>query len=242
MIQSIIGTSFTNKSPFTGYTGDLTLVFNNIDNVTIGDVNSVEDWNTFFGLPNWSTPFTSVSVVGNDVILSGGENIVIKEDKFRNNTNLISIVDLGCVAYLEDFCFFSCDALTTIDFPALTIADSYCFWSCSSLTTINIPQLTTVGRYFFSDCISLESIALPSLTVTGDSFLQSCISLIDIILPVCTNLGGSLDNNYVFNNINSNTITLTIPASLMTFNSGNPDGDIQILQANNTVTIVETVP
>jgi hypothetical protein len=232
MIQSIIGTSFTNKSPFTGYTGDLTLVFNNINNVTIGNVNSVEDWNTFFDLPNWSTPFTSVSVIGNDVILSGGENIVIKEDKFRNNTNLISIVDLGCVAYLEDFCFFSCHALTTIDFPALTIADSYCFWGCSSLTTINMPQLTTVGRYFFSDCTSLESITLPSLTVTGDSFLQSCISLTDIYLLACTNLGGSVDNNDVFNNINGNTITLGILDDLMT------DGDIQYLQANNTVAII----
>jgi hypothetical protein len=242
MIQSIIGTSFKSTSPFTGYTGDLTLVFNNINNVTIGNVNSVEDWNTFFDLPNWSTPFTSVSVVGNDVILSGGENIVIKEDKFRYNTNLISIVDLGCVAYLEDFCFNLCNFLTTIDFPALTIADSYCFWSCSSLTTINMPQLETVGRYFFSDCNSLESIYLPALTVTDDSFLQNCISLTDINLPVCTNLGGSVVDDNVFDNINGNTITLTIPASLMTFNSGNPDGDIQILQANNTVTIVETVP
>ena len=238
MIQSIIGTSFNFKSPFTGYTGDLTLVFNNITNVTIGDVNSIEDWNTFFDLPNWSTPFTSVVKENNTITLKGGENIVIKKDKFRQNTNLISIVDLGCVAYLEEFCFFSCTSLTTIDFPALTIADSYCFWVGSSLTTINMPQLTTVGRYFFSDCISLTTITLPALTVTGDSFLQGCILLTDINLPVCTNLGGSVVYNDVFSNITGNTITLTILTDLMTCNGGNPDSDIQYLQSNNTVTII----
>jgi len=41
----------------------------------------------------------------------------------------------------------------------------------------------------------------------------------------------------VFNYINGNTIDLTIPSSLMTCNGGNPDGDIQYLQTNNTVTI-----
>lgn len=33
------------------------------------------------------------------------------------------------------------------------------------------------------------------------------------------------------------TISLTIPEALMTVNAGNPDGDIQVLQANNTVNI-----
>jgi hypothetical protein len=41
----------------------------------------------------------------------------------------------------------------------------------------------------------------------------------------------------MFYNISGETITLTVPSALMTCNSGNPDGDIQYLQANNTVTI-----
>jgi len=46
--------------------------------------------------------------------------------------------------------------------------------------------------------------------------------------------------DYVFTNIAGQTITLTIPSALMTCNGGNPDGDIQYLQANNTVTIIQT--
>jgi hypothetical protein len=53
-------------------------------------------------------------------------------------------------------------------------------------------------------------------------------------------MGGSVGNNDVFSNIINNLINLTIPLSLMTCNGGNPDGDIQTLQANNTV-IITTV-
>jgi hypothetical protein len=42
----------------------------------------------------------------------------------------------------------------------------------------------------------------------------------------------------VFDGIIGNIITLTVPLALMTCNGGNPDGDIQYLQANNTVTII----
>ena len=62
--------------------------------------------------------------------------------------------------------------------------------------------------------------------------------MININLPMCTNLGGTVGNNSVFFGISGNNITLTVPSALMTCNSGNPDGDIQYLQANNTVTIV----
>lgn len=39
--------------------------------------------------------------------------------------------------------------------------------------------------------------------------------------------------------ITGKTITLTVPAALMTCNGGNPDGDIAYLQANNTVTVIQ---
>ena len=42
----------------------------------------------------------------------------------------------------------------------------------------------------------------------------------------------------VFTGITSNNITLTVPSALMTCNAGNPDGDIQYLQSNNTVTVI----
>jgi hypothetical protein len=44
----------------------------------------------------------------------------------------------------------------------------------------------------------------------------------------------------VFFGIFGNTITLTIPATLMTCNDGKPDADIGALQKANSVTIITT--
>jgi len=291
--------------PFTGYEGNLSIGFNDIENadILVGDSSNVEDWNTFFDLSGWSTPFTMVSIVGNTVILEGGKNILINKN-FENNSNIVSIVDQGCICYIENNCFKFCDSLTTIDFPeliaagsecfnscyslttidlpALTTAGGFCFYSCyslttidlpnlttaggscfsnSALTTVNLPELTTTGGYCFAGCFDLENISLPELTTADGSCFQSCNSLTtvdlpalttagaqcflecaltSINLPLCTNLGGSVDINQVFGGISKRNITLTIPASLMTCNGGQPDGDIQILQDSNTVTIITT--
>jgi len=45
----------------------------------------------------------------------------------------------------------------------------------------------------------------------------------------------------VFNGITGNTITLTVPAALMTCDGGNPDGDIVYLDNNNTLTVIQVV-
>ena len=180
--------------PYTGYTVDLQLVFDNTTSIglLVADISSVEDWNTFFDLPSWSTAFTSVDKFNTTITLQGGENIGIK-NIFNSNTNLISIVDLGCVVYLDNNCLQGCTSLETIDLPNLTTVGDQCFQSCTSLTTIN--------------------------------------------LPLCTSLGSSVGINQVFANIVGNNITLTIPASLMTINGGDPDEDIQKLSLDNTVTI-----
>lgn len=87
----------------------------------------------------------------------------------------------------------------------------------------------------------MTTLDLPQLTTTGDyGLFLNCISLTTINLPVCTNLGLTVGNNSVFNLITGQTITLTVPAALMTCNGGNPDGDIDYLQVNNTVTIITT--
>jgi hypothetical protein len=49
--------------------------------------------------------------------------------------------------------------------------------------------------------------------------------------------GNTVGDDAVFSDILGNLILLTIPSALMTCNSGNPDGDIIYLQANNTVSI-----
>jgi len=50
----------------------LQLTFDDILNVPVASATSVTDWNTFFDLPTYGTPFTGVTVSGNTVILDGG--------------------------------------------------------------------------------------------------------------------------------------------------------------------------
>jgi hypothetical protein len=217
------------------------LLFDDIANANllVGDASSVEDWNTFFDLPTNGSPFTSVVIVGNEVQLIGGSGITLNNG-FTNDLSIISVIDeIGCIISTVSQCFESCNSLTTIDLPALLIADDYSFGSCEALTSINLPLLTTAGGSCFEYCTSLTSISLPSLLVaTTVGFLEGCTSLTSINLPSCTNLGDSVGDNNVFLSITGNTITLIVPSALMTCNTGNPDGDIQYLQANNTVTVI----
>jgi hypothetical protein len=183
----------------------LRLLFSNISEVDaiVGDSSNVADWNTYFDLPTYGSPFTSVEVVGDEVRLFGGSNIIIKEMLFDQNdylgTFLLEVDDAaGCVIELEY------DAFGQDNFNG-----------CTNLTSVSFPSVTTIGMYVFN-FTNLSSINLSS----------------------CTNLGGTVGDDFVFSNINGNTITLTVPSALMTINSGSPDGDIQDLQANNTVTVV----
>jgi len=304
------------------------LLFDNISNVPVANASSVSDWNTFFSLPTYGNPFTSVVLNGNEVQLIGGSNIEIKNNLFYDNLNILGVNDNGSIIKLDTFCFYGCYylqyfivqnlaivgtgcfdsniSLTNINLPSLTTlgdyAFSYCdgitsiylpklttlgvgvfspcvnlvsinfplltttsldfFYQCTSLTTLVLPSLTTIGDSSFWGCTALQSINLPSVTYVDASALRYCTSLQNINLPnatfinlgafqncnlvstinigSCTNLGGTVANNNVFSGITGKTITLTIPASRMTCNAGNPDGDIQYLQSNNSVTIVTT--
>jgi hypothetical protein len=198
---------------------NLKLVWNNITNASslVGDVSRVSRWNTFFGLPTNGTPFTSVTIVGSVVKLFGGSNIHLKNSIFANNKNLLSVLDTAnCITTAGVACFNGCTSLTTFNLPSLTTANFLCFGSCGSITSFNLPQLTIVGNSCFYNCTSVTLFNLRS----------------------CTNLGGTVGNNNVFLGITGKTMTLIVPAALMTCNSGNPDGDIQYLQANNTETII----
>jgi hypothetical protein len=244
------------------------LLFDNIVNANtlVGNASNVSDWNIFFDLPTYGTPFTSVNVVGNEVRLFGGENIIMKQRLFKNNQNLLIVNDTsGCAIELEfevfsggkvgnnitsinlpsvmivDYeTFYNCNLLVELGLPQLTTAGYLCFADCVSLISINLPSLITAGTACFSNCIILNDINLPQVTNIGDECFSGSDSLETINLPLCEFLGSSVGDNNVFNGIFGNTITITIPSLLMTCNGGNPDGDIVELQTNNTVTIITT--
>lgn len=225
----------------------LRLLFDDIANVPVADATSVADWNTFFDLPTNGSPFTSVVIVGNEVQLFGGSNIVLREYLFDydGNASLLEFNDqAGCIIESQDLVFggydySACINLTTLILPAIITAKS--FQELDSLTLFEAPLLE--GFYGSNgsglrNCISLTTVDLPQLINASPLCFDLCTSLTTINLPSCTNLGGSVGDDNVFSNIIGNNITLTVPAALMTCNSGNPDGDIQELQANNTVTVV----
>lgn len=200
----------------------LELTFDNISNVPVADALSVSDWNAFFDLPTNGTPFTSVDVDVNMVRLSGGGNIFINGSIFYGTENpLISIVDnSGVITSVSDFCFAS-------------------NWN---ITLIKLKALITAGMSSFIECKNLKELRLDALDSCGVACFGQLYDLETLYIPVVSDLGGTTGDDMVFFGLytgeNTNNITITVPAALMTCNGGNPDGDIQYLQANNTVTII----
>lgn len=176
--------------------------------------------------------------------------------------NLI-FVSFKNVQTIGSNCFQVCYALTNVSFDSVTDIGSGAFIECINLSSIYFPNVQNVLDYAFQTT-ALSSISLPKVISLGDGCFESCPSLqildfpmvatigngcfgdanfynglTSINIPSCINLGNTTGDDSVFYNIVGQTITLTVPAALMTCNSGQPDGDIQYLQANNTVTIIE---
>lgn len=275
----------------------LRLTFDSIENANtlVGDASNVADWNAFFDLPTYGTPFSAVTISGSTIQLFGGSNITLKDELFDRpddlGFHLLEIEDSAlCVVAAGYDCFGydnynGCPNLTTAIFPAMVTAGDHCFSTSpsslvnvdfSSLTTAgigcfqNVPfvdpdfpvlspilprnlfnncvnltdsfsllsRVTEAGNYCFTNCVGFINLNLPLLITAGNYCFESCYSLTTINIPSCTDLGGTVGDDFVFSGINGNTITLTVSPGLMTCNSGSPDGDIQYLQANNTVTII----
>ena len=68
-----------------------------------------------------------------------------------------SIVFLGTVTSLGEYCFLSCTGLTSVVIPSSVTSLGYaCFYRCTGLTSITIPNsVTSLGKFCFRDCGSL---------------------------------------------------------------------------------------
>lgn len=146
--------------------------------------------------------------------------------------NFPSLISIG------NLTFQNCTSVNSFNFPLLTTAGDNSFTLCTGVTTFNFPSLTTIGNFCFSDCNIATTFNLQLAITIGLGCFNDCTSATTFDLSSCTNLGGSVLDNSVFQNIIGNTITLTVPIALTTCNGGLPDGDIQYLQANDTVTLI----
>lgn len=155
---------------------------------------------------------------------------------FENCTSSVSF-DLPLLQSAGDSCFQACTSATSFNLPSLQTAGISCFIGCSSSLSFNFPLLQSAAENCFVSCSVATSFNFPSLEIIGDSCFDNCLSATLFNLPSVTNLGLSVEDNAVFNKISNNVISLTIPSALMTCWDGDPDGDIQYLVENNTVTI-----
>ena len=196
-----------------------------LDSISMPNVENIGPWS--FGYSG----LTSIT----------GPNVVTIGDSAFENCSLLTSLSFPQLTSASNSCFSNCSSLTSVSFPQLVSAGSFCFQDCSSLTSISLPHLTEIGSFCFLRCETLTTISLPQLATVAANCFQNCHGLASISLPQCTNLGGSVGNNEVFLGVTGNTISVTIPVALMTCNIGDPDGDIQYLVANNTVTGLPSV-
>jgi hypothetical protein len=239
-------------------------------------------WNTLFNLPAQGTPFTSLSVIGENVYLNnGGFSNVILNNFLAGNANLLEFDD-SLVGYIYDSAvgaFDGCPNLTTLltlaiatipanyaancpnlnivdIYSAITVGDGAFFlsgtiygamavnmpqvvtivkdaFSGSGIVIVNCLSCTTVGQYAFAFCSYLVTVNLPVATSIGNNCFNADSALTSVVLVGCTNLGGTVGNNQVFDNIFGSTLTLSASIFLQTCNAGSPDGDITLLSTNS---------
>jgi hypothetical protein len=141
-----------------------------------------------------------------------------------------------------DGSFQSCTAATTFNFPLLETVTGDAFYNCTSCVEFDFPELTSLSGMCFADCTSATTFNFPALLyIYYSSCFSGCVAATSFNMPQLLQLGGSVYNNSIFYGIIGNTISITIPAALMTAVMGTlPDFDIQGLQASNTVTVITT--
>lgn len=176
-------------------------------------------------------------MIGNVVKLYGGDSIKIKPYLFFQNHNLINISDNGCIVELGEGAFYEAGNVTfSLDY--LKKADKYAFTSTTCIE-YNFPSLEEIGDHCFYYTIYAKRFIFNNLLRILDDSTFAFSPVEVLYFPKLTNMGSSVAYNYIFYQVAGHTVSLTIPSALMTCNGGNPDGDIQNLIDNNTVTIYD---
>lgn len=176
------------------------------------------------------TSVTSYSFPSLLTMSGGGSNFYL-----NNSITTFSFPNLTTTV---NYSFGECASVTEFNFPNLVTIGSECFTSCPSVTSYTLPEAVTAGDFAFNFNTSMINFNLPKLTSIGRYGFESCLSAELFYLPLCENMGSDVMDDTVFQGISGQTITITVPSALMTCNSGAPHASIQLLQANNSVTVI----
>ena len=129
--------------------------------------------------------------IGNDTDLvfpesCNGENYVIAEGLFENNTAITSVVIPNSVTSIGERAFCYCNSLTSVTIGnGVTSIGNYAFYRCSDLTDVTIGNsVASIGNGAFYDCDALTSIEIPnSVTSIGKEAFYDCYGLTSITIP-----------------------------------------------------------
>jgi hypothetical protein len=171
----------------------LRMLFTDIYNI-IDYPNDLNEWNNFFQLPSYGNPFTSLTLIGNEIFLFGGSNITLRDGLF-NNEDILEIEDVTSNVIIDTIekIFVSATALTTVILPAVLTISSGSFDSCFSLIILNISSCTNLGPTVGNDNV-FQYIAGNTITLTVPLALTTCNS-------------GSFDGDIQYL-IDNNTVTI----------------------------------
>lgn len=229
------------------------------------DPTDVTEWNAFYGFsctnvtvlpPNPFTGRTTVYLYGavyrGTQLLAAdfaGDNVYMIAD----GGEFIATVEASCFNGLQIEVFtstylpvienntFRTSRLTIINCPNTVTIQNDAFNSTFLLATYNFPSVTSIGANAFENTYGLLNIIFEeAVTIDSSAFaytLGDNLNITEILLPACTTLGPTVGDDSVFSGIIGSTISATFNSSLATNNAGNPDGDIQYLEANDTITI-----
>lgn len=239
----------------------LRMLFDDIANAPVVDPTNVGQWNTFFDLPTNGTPFSSVVVDGNDVILVGGGTMTIFVGAFSGSVNVLGTEDqsgvvvlVGSNAYLDcsalalvEFpqmvkfngsAFYGCTSVVEFAFPELVEAGGGGFYGCTSATTFTLPELVTAYSQCFEGCNAASTFSFLNLITAGASCFKDCTSATLIDIPLCTSLGNDPADASVFSGCTNAALVLNIAAVNATNNAGGVHASIAaLLIANPTATV-----
>ena len=129
--------------------------------------------------------------------LSGLKTIIIpgtvkeiRQNAFRNNADLETVILQEGVEVIGARAFSDCTNLKNIELPEslIEIGES-AFFRCSSINNIIIPsKIEVINAYTFYYCTSLTNIELPDgLQTIGIGSFQNCTSLEEIYIPGSVN-------------------------------------------------------
>ena len=221
---------------------------------------TLAQWNTAFNLPVNGTPFTALTVVGDNVYLTnGGFSNVILNNFLAGNANLLEFDDslVGYIYSSAAGAFDSCPNLTTLltlaisiipanyaaNCPNLNIVDIYSATSVGDgaffgsgttygVMSVNMPQVVTIVKDAFTGS-GIVTVNCPFCTTVGQLAFAFCGYLVSVNLPAATSIGN--------NCFNTDSALISV-ALVGCTNFGGSVGNDNVLNFINGITATITVP